>query len=667
MLWPLSAFGADVSIEGRVFTQTGPLPAATVTAHRSYADLKAGVPPVAAATTDRDGVYRLRLPDGAYYFTARGKRDGQEFFAYHGNNPISLPEGKLWVALMATGDGQPPLYGDGPDGVEGRVTYKGEPVTGAYVALYPQNSRTFKGLGIKTESVGTDGRFKLAVPPGEYVVTARRISSGKSNRPPQKGDLYCYYPRNPVEIKDGQTARIELSCYPKIDRNDFVGTPPLKADDIKTVADTAARSNAGIRGRVTDRTGRPLRGMMVLAYRLTSPVFMMYHVYHGSEYSAETDAEGMFFIPLDESGDYGVVARDILGDGPHRGEFYGLYQGNSRHAVSFTKGSLVSNIAITAGEVMAPATGADQGRKQAVPAEVVGTPGGASVVLTDSVITADTVWQGDIRIRGVIAVKRGATLTIRPGTRVQFHRIDRDRNEIGDGEILVEGRLIARGAGGNEIVFSSAEKTPKVNDWSYLQFLASDEGNVIEHCRFEHAFAGVMIHYADVRISDTLFRNNNRGLHYNTANLLVEHSTFTGNRIGIRFMRFEGDVRIRHNEISGNDTGVLFVRQHVNAVDFDRLNRGDKVPRFERNNIADNRAYNFSLGEGQDRDLNVSGNWWGGMTREAVGELMYDRSKDEGLSRIIYEPFLTEPVPAAGVRGPLPATVGEVPTEGPRT
>jgi hypothetical protein len=55
------------------------------------------------------------------------------------------------------------------------------------------------------------------------------------------------------------------------------------------------------------------------------------------------------------------------------------------------------------------------------------------------------------------------------------------------------------------------------------------------------------------------------------------------------------------------------------------------------------------------------------MTREAVGELMYDRSKDEGLSRIIYEPFLTEPVPAAGVRGPLPATVGEVPTEGPRT
>jgi hypothetical protein len=166
-----------------------------------------------------------------------------------------------------------------------------------------------------------------------------------------------------------------------------------------------------------------------------------------------------------------------------------------------------------------------------------------------------------------------------------------------------------------------------------------------------------MIHYADVRISDCIFRNNNRGLHYNTANLSLEHSTFTDNRIGIRFMRFEGDVRIFANEISSNDIGVLFVRQHVNAVDFDRLNRGREIPRFQGNNIAGNRTYNFSLGEGQERDVNVAGNWWGSSQREAISASIYDHSKDDSLSSIIYEPFLSAPVRDAGARNQMPADV----------
>lgn len=648
LAWPLTAFSADVTIEGRVFTESGPLPNARVSAHRSYADLQAGAPPAAIATTDQEGVYRLQLPAGPYYFTARGNRAGREYYAYHGSNPVRADEQKLWLGLMATVTDPAPLYTAGPAAVEGVVTYKGVPVSGAYVALYPPESKTFKGLGIKTESAGNDGRFKIAAQPGRYVVTARKINDGNSNRPPRKGDLYCYYSRNPVEVREEQTARIELSCYPKIDRTSFVATPPVKTDDFKTIAEQAADSHAGIRGRVTSNDGTPVSGLTVLAYRLASPVFMMYNLYHGSEFSAETDSAGRFFIPLDEDGDYGIVARDTLGDGPHRGEIYGLYQGNTRHAVSYKKGTLVDNIAITAGRVMGP--GGEPGRREAAPAMVVGTPGGAPVLLKDSVITGDTVWQGEIHISGVISVKRGATLTIRPGTIVKFKRIDRDHNDIGDGEILVEGRLLAKGTAEKTITFTSAEERPGINDWSYLQFLASDPGNVIEHCRFEYAFAGVMIHYADVRISDCLFYNNNRGLHYNTANLIVEHSTFTNNRIGIRFMRFEGDVRISDNDISRNDIGVLFVRQHVNAVDFDRLNRGREVPRFQGNNIAGNRTYNFSLGEGQDRDVIASGNWWGTSQRQKIGDTIYDHDKDESLSRIIYEPFLNAPVQGAGIR-----------------
>lgn len=652
----ISSHAGDVTIEGRVFTESGPLADALVTVHRGYSDLQRKALPAATARTDKDGVYQLQIPPGSYHFTATGESGGRRFFAYHGSNPLNVVKDKFWLALMATPTDAAPVYVDGSAGVEGRITYKGKPLDGAYLALYKPESKTFKGLGVKTESVGADGRFKLQVEPGNYVVTARKIANGKGNRPLQKGDLFCYYSQNPVEVKADLAARIDFSCYPKIDRNDFVDTPKVKSDAIKTVAELSAASKSGIRGKVTDASGRPMAGMNVLAYRLTAPVFMMYHVYHGSEYSAETDERGIFFIPLDKDGDYGIVARDALGDGPHRGELYGLYQGNVRHAVTFSQGEPVENINIIAGKVMdVPA----QVEERLRPETIIGTRGGTPVTLDDTVISHDTVWQGEIIIQGVISVKRGATLTIRPGTVVRFKKIDRDRNDVGDGEILVEGRLIARGTADSKILFTSAQEKPADNDWSYLQFLASDRGNVIENCRFEYAFAGVMIHYADVKISDSIFQNNNRGVHYNTADLNIDHCTFIENRIGIRFMRLEGNVLIANNDISRNDIGVLFVRQHVNAVDFERLNHGKEMPRFVGNNIFANRTYNFSLGEGQERDVTVAGNWWGATKRETIAELMYDGSKDKSLSKILYEPFLSEPVRNTGARWFRPPATGQ--------
>ena len=131
-------------------------------------------------------------------------------------------------------------------------------------------------------------------------------------------------------------------------------------------------------------------------------------------------------------------------------------------------------------------------------------------------------------------------------------------------------------------------------------------------------------------------------------------------------MRLEGNVLIANNDISRNDIGVLFVRQHVNAVDFDLLNRGKEMPRFEGNNIFANRTYNFSLGEGQERDITVAGNWWGSSKRETIAELMYDRSKDNSLSKILYEPFLPEPVRNAGARGLRPSATGQATPGGTR-
>jgi hypothetical protein len=130
----------------------------------------------------------------------------------------------------------------------------------------------------------------------------------------------------------------------------------------------------------------------------------------------------------------------------------------------------------------------------------------------------------------------------------------------------------------------------------------------------------------------------------------VDHCTFVDNQIGIYFVRYEGDVRFRNNEITRNEIGIKFVKQHINLVDFVRLDQGNELPKFENNNIYDNLKYNFSLGEDQNRDVFVPGNWWGITDKKAIGDLMFDRSNDSTLGRISFEPYLMAPVKATGVR-----------------
>lgn len=645
--------GAETQISGRVLSEAAPLEGAQVYVYKNYADIKAGKHLQVSEPTSADGFYRTALPQGKYYFVARGGQEGNEFFAYHGNNPVQVGSEDTWITLLANPFKAPRVF-EGASGVKGVVTYKGQPVRDAYVTAYKAGSGAFKGLGFRTESVAADGTFDFQLQSGAYVLVAKKITSGKGNRPPKEGDLYCYCPNNPVEVLADRITAVELPCYPKDDRNSFIALPQLKGDSLKTVEHRVLNGRSGIKGTVTGTDGKPVAGILVLAYRTTKPVFLTYHLSHGTEYTAETAPDGSFFIPVDVSGDYYLVARDTLGDGPHRGELFGLYNGNSRHAVAYRKGTLLDSINIVAGRVMDEPK---QGMALTDVPVIAGTPAAQqarfekkSVTIPDSVLTHDTVWEGDVVISGVVLVKKGVTLILRPGTTVRFARVDRDHNSVGDGELRIEGRILAQGTADNRIVFTSAEKSKSVRDWSYVHLLASQADNLFEYCRFEYGFSGIQVHYSTVRIADCQFLNNHEGLHFNTANVLAEHNTFTSNGSAIRFKRLEGRVVIRNNVVHGNEIGVLFGRQQINAVDFQNLNSPVDFPLFVGNSFFDNEKYNFSMGEGQDLDIHVENNWWGSAAASKVAAGMFDQESDGALGKIIHTPFLAAPLPNAGVR-----------------
>ncbi len=85
-------------------------------------------------------------------------------------------------------------------------------------------------------------------------------------------------------------------------------------------------------------------------------------------------------------------------------------------------------------------------------------------VYRKGVIERDTTWEGEVRIEGQTVVKRGATLTILPGTTVKFLWSDEDGDAIGDGELNCEGRIVARGTKESPIRFTSAREAPKPGD-----------------------------------------------------------------------------------------------------------------------------------------------------------------------------------------------------------
>jgi hypothetical protein len=349
-LLPISSVAAENTVKGRIITDSGPFKGAKVYAYTKYEDILAGKPIFVSNESDDQGGYISSIPGGEYYFVARGVRGGKEYFAFPGNNPINVEPGETWIPFLAN-EMKPPVYASGETAIDGLITYKGVPVDRAVVSVYNPDTKRFKGLGLKFESAGEKGTFSFSMTAGKYVVIAKKMEGGKGIRPMKKGDLYCYYPGNPVEVKQGSVVRIEIPCYPRDEIGTFSEKQIAKQASSKNAANRMNNTQAGIGGKVTSADGKPLAGLLVLAYRATDATFQAYNMSRGTEYSAETDAEGTYFMPIDASGDYYLVARETVGDGPHEGEPYGLYNGNSRHVVTFEKGKKIENINITVARV----------------------------------------------------------------------------------------------------------------------------------------------------------------------------------------------------------------------------------------------------------------------------------------------------------------------------
>ena len=274
-------------------------------------------------------------------------------------------------------------------------------------------------------------------------------------------------------------------------------------------------------------------------------------------------------------------------------------------------------------------------------------------VYADQLIRSDVSWSGRITVRGAVVVGRGATLTITPGTTILFEKIDSNNDGIGDSEIRVLGRLLARGTYDKPILFQSGAENPQRKDWSYILFFTSGQVSVVEHCVIKHGFSGLQAHFSTVNIANVTFQDNHEGVRFGRAKLSIKNNRFVDNDIGIRFTRMEGPVTISLNEIRKNRIGVFLVPSGQNTQDFFEPDRSGKPWNTGRllitkNNISDNFWYNVSLGEKQFWDLDMSDNWWGTRDLVKIRQTVFDKWRDATLGSVILEPVAAHVVAEAG-------------------
>jgi hypothetical protein len=324
---PLLAL-AETGVRGRIAWRGELVPGVTVRAYKSIADIAAGRSVAESKPSAMDGTYNLELAPGSYYLTARdysGEPQPGNYFCYYSGAPIRVsPEHQTTVGFNLV---KVPLEADAADagysGIKGSLSFQDEPLEKAYLYVYKDVSRGFKGPGYFVQPVAK-GDFRLRLPPGEYYLLARKRVKGGQFGPIEIGDYFNYYYGNPVKIEAGRIKDVRLETITRM--------PMLEEGE--------AAPFRGLRGVVKASDGQPIAGLHVFAYQRPEMTG------NPDYFSAPTGADGKFALALPGVGPYYLLARESFGGPAGDGEQYGKYQGNPEHAIRLNDEAGVPEIEI---------------------------------------------------------------------------------------------------------------------------------------------------------------------------------------------------------------------------------------------------------------------------------------------------------------------------------
>lgn len=284
------------------------------------------------------GIEAFDPAPGTYFVVADWRSDGDfarplkpgDRFGYFGMNPVVVvpnAEGDVTLPLEEVPATLP--VSSGGTGVSGRVTLKGEPVSGVVVSAFPRFEVGFRDRGfLASAQSDASGDFRFDLPPGNYYLLARQRSGGGVVGPMQKGDLFGYAPMNPVMVEVGGYSSASI--------------PMVRLNNIDAAA---VRAKASVAGIIVDVSGKPVEGAYAALYE--TPELLGRPAYH----SEPTGKDGVFHLPVPVPGTYFLGARTGYGGAPSPGDWYGRYEETPDHAVAIRPDERLQNLKIVVEKV----------------------------------------------------------------------------------------------------------------------------------------------------------------------------------------------------------------------------------------------------------------------------------------------------------------------------
>lgn len=180
-----------------------------------------------------------------------------------------------------------------------------------------------------------------------------------------------------------------------------------------------------------------------------------------------------------------------------------------------------------------------------------------NVLFVEGSLSEDTTWSGLIHVTNTVFVPENITLTILPGTTVEFQHNRGYKAITTAGLFVVGGTISAIGTPDQQIWFTSDADYPINGDWSGISCINTND-TIFEYVIVEYSIIGIEQIKSAVKISHSIIRwVNTEGLYAEESSPVIEYNMIYSNAYHeIALEQHNFDVIIRYNIFNGGHNGI---------------------------------------------------------------------------------------------------------------
>ncbi len=226
-------------------------------------------------------------------------------------------------------------------------------------------------------------------------------------------------------------------------------------------------------------------------------------------------------------------------------------------------------------------------------------PSGATVA--GGTLTEDTIWEGHIIVQSDVTVPSGITLTVLPGTFVEFKHFRGYKNISRVGLFVDSGTIKAIGTPDQQIWFTSDAEEPINADWSGI-VCKNTNNSIFEYVIVEFSIIGIEFSKANISISHSIIRwIHTEGIYAAESYGLIEYSLlYESGYHEIALEEFNYDLTLQFNIFNGGHFGVLTEATNSTVIGNYFVNyAGDAITVTSISNISiiENKFENISMAQ----------------------------------------------------------------------